>query len=92
MFFSLESKHLKSVSSSQSRTASDLQTHWAEKSDLLLEGRHYFAESEDVAVFFLPMDAIDSAAKDPFRSGRWEMTAIYEVSLGIPSSSFDSSN
>lgn len=56
------------------------------------EGRHYFAESEDVAVFFLPMDAIDSAAKDPFRSGRWEMTAIYEVSLGIPSSSFDSSN
>eukprot|EP01036_Dinobryon_divergens_P031283 gene31283-40653_t len=71
-----ESKHLKSTGPSQDRAASDLQTHWAEKSDLLLEARHYFAESEDVAVFFLPMDAIDSAAKDSSTTGGGRASAV----------------
>jgi len=42
----------------------ELHSHWTENTDLLLEGRHYIAESEEVAVFFLPMQAIDSATRD----------------------------
>ena len=53
-----------------------MHSHWIERSDLLLEGRHYFAESEEVAVFFLPMEAIDKAASTASASA---VIALYEM-------------